>query len=120
MTRAQIVSRLLELPNELAKAETKAILAAQAVAKAKDRLADEEARLIATVLPCGEPLLTGKNAKQRAAQVRQQTAVHRAGVRADEVALDVERALLHRLEVEFSALKAVARLLSGEEERLAA
>ena len=108
-TREKMIARLLALPQQIADAEAR-FLAADRERRAQETALRqrEDALLLA-----GE--IDGKNEAQRAAQLRQQTAAEAgAADRAGET-VAAARLELHRLQNELSAVRAVARLLAGEE-----
>lgn len=109
MDKQYIINRLMALPLEIATAEAEVINAQARVQVAKDSLATTEAELLIS----GK--IDGKNAEQRAAQLRQETEAERAVVATTENDMAQLRAQLSRLQNEFRAMRSVARLLSSEE-----
>lgn len=107
--RAALYCRLSEMPCHLHKAEMAALLADGAVCGAREALQIEEDRL----LLAGS--IDGKNEAARAAQLRMATAPARAFLADKERQAAVARMELRCIQAEFSATKAMARLLAGGE-----
>ena len=107
MTKETLISRLLELPSAIAEAEGSVLEnedKRQQVADALQRIEDE-------LLLNG--IADGKNAEIRAAQVRSMTADTREVLVLKEQAKARALVEVRQLTHEFSALRNVARLLSG-------
>lgn len=104
-----LIEQLLALPEEIMKAEEILIFAQKKLTEAKARLADAEAKLLIEGIE-------GKNAEQRAAILRQKTEKERIEVERIEEEVLCRKMNLNRRLNEFSALKAVARLLAKEAE----
>jgi hypothetical protein len=110
MTRDEILTALSKLPSQIERAE----LALLACRQAEDRQ-EEAARGAEAALLLGGSI-DGKNQESRAAQLRLEMAGYRAT--AAELQEKTARAgiKLRRLQAEFSAAKAAARLLAGDGE----
>ena len=106
-----VMRRLLELPAEIAAAEEGVILKQQAVQIARRRLQEVEDAALLT-----EGVIVGKNAEVRGAELRRVTAVQRDLLERAEEALAWARMHHNEQLHEFSALKAVARMLEGGRE----
>lgn len=100
---------LLEMPRRIHNAEMVVIERTIELNRAKNRLADAEAKLLAEGVE-------GKNAEQRAAIVRLKTEKERKEVEELEESLMYEKMAFNWEINTFSALKAVARLLAKEAE----
>lgn len=78
-------------------------------------LIDREAEILAAVVPVeggpAEPLLSGKNAQIREAQMRALTERERRALRAQEVIMERAKIQLRLEQDRFSAAKALARLV---------
>src|SRR5688500_15193427 len=107
MTREQIITRLLTLPAELAAAESTLFRAQQEATRAKDALQDAEDRLRL------RGAIDGRNEAARAAQLRQSTVAQQVEHRSAQDLASSAAVCLRNLTNEFSALKAVARLVGG-------
>src|SRR5258707_6772324 len=108
MTRDEILAALAKLPGQIERAE----LALLACRRAEERFEEEARDAEATLLLGGS--IDGKNAEARAAQLRLQMAGHRDTAAELEQKTERARIKLHRLQAEFSAAKAMARLLAGD------
>lgn len=106
--RERIMQRLLELPIEIEEAEYEVFKLGIYVENAKTILKDKEATLYS------EGKVEGKNEAQRKACLVSITATERASVSKNEEALASARVGYNRKMNDFSAIKAVARLLTGE------
>ncbi len=121
MNRYELTGRLLAIPSEIHRAEANAIDANTSLVIAKDALADREAALLLEVDADGNPRVNGKNAEQRAAQLRQATELERAAALQAEVDRAAANSALTRLRDEFRAYRACALLLSADDDlRIAA
>lgn len=105
-----ITNRLLELPALIEAAECDVLTAEERKHQAMEALTRAEDELL-----IDPEKLTGKNAEIRAAQVRAETRLERDMVRASEYRVGEARIALRRLTNELSALKTLARLVSGNE-----
>ena len=108
LDRKRIVQRLLELPIEIEEVEYEVVELSIDVEVAKDMLRDKEATLY------NEGKVEGKNEAQRKACLTALTATERVDVSENEKALARARVGYNRKMNDFSAMKAVARLLAGE------
>jgi hypothetical protein len=114
-TRFELARDLLKMPMEIECAETKLNDAKIVLAGQQDDIADFEANLLLAVNEDGTPKIDGKNAEQRAAQVRTYTAAGRENIRRAENRVMHATRFLNRSRNRFSALKAVAALIAGED-----
>ncbi len=103
----EVIRRLLELPAEIAQAETRLLEMETAHANFAACLQLTEDRLLLT------GAIDGKNAEVRSAQLREQTAATRAQVEEAQESAVRMKVALHARQNEFSALKAIARLLAS-------
>jgi|GEM_PF-1358433 len=113
MTNETRIGRLETLPNEIENAERHVIELAKTVDKARDTLKEKENAIILGEISGME--LTGKNAETRAAQMKGFTEVERDQLRQAEEELANYRVRYNRLLNDFSALRAIARILAGRE-----
>lgn len=109
MTTATLITRLLELPGEIAKAEAEAYHCAAGVTKEKNALKDAEAAVLSGTVP-------GKNVEERTAFVRIACMSARRRVEDTEQQEGIAKLALSALLTELSVLKTVARLLSRDTE----
>lgn len=111
LDRIRLCRRLLALPAELAAAERKVAEKGQRVRERREDLEQLRGRLLL------EPdRITGKNAELREAQLAQETVGHREFLFAAEGLHGEATAALRALQHELSALRAVARLIGGQDE----
>jgi len=108
MDKQGIIQRLMELPGEIEQAENDLIEAQAEVQNAKDDLTNLEGELLLS------GAIDGKNAEQRAVQMRQLTIIERQNLAEAEQSLAGSRAHLNKLQNTFKALRSVVRLISGE------
>jgi hypothetical protein len=106
-----IINRLLELPGEIERDEMRLADAEWQVAEEKLSLQRTEDDLLTT----SAALIDGKNEAVRAAQVRAHTYSQRLRLQDLETNLRAAKVMFHKSANEFSALKAVARLLERGE-----
>jgi len=106
MTRAEILAALAKLPGQIERAE----LALLACRREAERYEAEWKDAEATLLLDGT--IDGKNAEARAAQLRLAMASYRETAADLEQKAERARIRLHRLQSEFTAAKAMARLLA--------
>lgn len=109
MTREDLIRALTEAPDEIRAAEERVLDAAAALWDAKRLLQREEDQQLL------HGKIDGKNAEQRAAQLRVLTIELADAVAGREAHLETEKAALRVARDRFSALKAIARVLGGEE-----
>lgn len=109
MDKQAIITRLLELPNEIEQAENNVICSADILRGQKDRLTEIQDRLIV------EGKIDGKNAEARAAQLRVMTEQEQFSVRQAENDLNGDRAYLNKLVNAQANLRAIAGLLKAGE-----
>ncbi|MNW37025.1 hypothetical protein D3C74_140560 [compost metagenome] len=107
MTKQVIISRLLELPREIASAEDAVLSANNQLVQAKEVLQQKEDDVL-----LGN-LIDGKNAEIRAAQMRQHTELERENLSESELKLKNAAVRLSKLKDELRALQAAASLLQG-------
>jgi hypothetical protein len=105
---ARVVDRLMTLPEELANAEVALLEAEQARADLAARLQSAEDGLLLS------GTIDGKNAEQRAAQLRQATVVEREEWEAAAQHVARLKIALHRLQSEHASLRAIARCLTND------
>lgn len=110
INRGWLIQRLLEMPEEIAKAEDDLLNVAKKLETAKEELLDKEMTLYL------EGKVEGKNENERKACLRNLTVAERKAVQEWEDYLAVYKMYLNRKLNEFSALKAIARLIEGRVE----
>lgn len=110
INRNRLIQRLLEMPEEIAEAEEDILRCMQRVEKTKEEMLDKEMALIR------DGKIEGKNETERRANIRNLTAIERTNVSVAENDLAAYKIQFNRKMNEFSALKAVARLISKEAE----
>lgn len=108
--REAVIELLIALPQEIRVAEEKVLVTQLRLADAKNELATKETELLLAVDDQGKPLIDGKNAEVRAAQIRQLTRSERESIASLERELMCLRLELSHLQTEFSALREIARL----------
>lgn len=109
MTRDELLFDLARLPERIREAEGALLSASRMVEHARAHLHLAEDRLLL------EGLLDGKNEETRKAQLRSRTREARVAVEEAEAERDRLRVGLEYEKAKFSAARAMARLLSGEE-----
>ena len=114
MTRTELAERLLELPGVLLDEEKGVLRAQQALSVCREALTAAENALLLEVREDGSPLVNGKNAETRAAQLWDRTSNERGDVIQAERVLSVAKMHLGHAQAEFAAARSVARLLAGE------
>ncbi|CAI6087224.1 hypothetical protein [Cohnella sp. JJ-181] len=107
MDKQGIITRLLALPAEIARAEIIVIESSQAVLEAKSALQEREAELLTS---SANPI-DGKNEAIRSAQLRSFTTEQREWLTDREYDQVRARATLSALHTEMSALRSIADLL---------
>jgi hypothetical protein len=109
MNREELIQMLSQAPYHLMSAE-RAVLESETerTAAAAALQAKEDALLLAGAID-------GKNEALRAAQLREATAAERDMLNACEREIQLQKIVLHRRQADLSAMKAIARLLSGAE-----
>lgn len=110
MNRDKLIGRLLEIPQETEKAEEILLETTEAHAQAKLVLECREADLILVEGPA-----LGSNAETRKARIHVGTLAAQEAVAGRWVEKEKAAAALRVLQAEFSALRSVARLMSGGE-----
>jgi hypothetical protein len=110
MTRDALVAILIDMPSRLAAAEETLLTAEEQLTSARGLLHDRESCLLFAGLD-------GKNEAVRSAKLRADTSEERELVLAAERNVDRAGMELRLVRAEFSAAKAMARLLAGGEER---
>jgi hypothetical protein len=111
VNRTELVTDLLSLPTEIARAEADLLAAQRALTNAKELLESAEAEAVLS------ERVDGRNAEARAAQVRRITEGPREVVRKQQDRVNRHALALRVLQARFSALRSVARLLSPEDGR---
>lgn len=109
--RSELYCRLSEMPSRLAAAEERVLATETDLADFRETLQSREDELLLG------GSLDGKNEATRAAQLRTATDHLRNVVATNERAVASARLQLRVVQAEFSAAKAMARLLTGGEER---
>ncbi len=105
-----LIDKLGLLPNGIQAAEETLLSKATALNCARNNLADKEA-----ALALDSEKVNGKNAEQRAAQVRMLTAQERQAVEAADIEIKQAQIALNRQQNEFKAALALARLVGSDE-----
>ena len=103
-----IVQELIDIPEEIKKAQEHVLDKSETLERVKAALKDREAELLLN----GQ--IDGKNAEQRAAQLRMHTKAEREAIMALEAELNREKVHLDYSYNRLKALRAVARILGGE------
>ena len=107
MTRDEIIARLVQLPGEIKQADVLLLSRVDESQRTRDFLVAREVSL--TLIG-----LEGKNAEERKAKLTLETEQERYAVQKCESAVAAQRVELNALRDEFSALRTVATLLTGE------
>jgi hypothetical protein len=107
MSQHELISRLTDLPAQIHAEEEHLLLLEKGLAAAKEHLTLTEDRLLLS------GAIDGKNAETRGAQLREQTDASRAAVAELEASTAAARTRVRLKQNEFSAFKAVARLLAA-------
>lgn len=123
MTRDELIQALEASPEEILAAEKELLVAADALRFAETALEDAKVNYLNGKVLAGdgnwitpaEPLINGKNAEQRDAQLKDLTKRPRAAVQAAAADVERRRAALNLAQNRFKALRAIAALLSGEQ-----
>lgn len=105
-----IINNLWIIPNSIQAAEETLLAKAVALNCRRAQLADAEA-----ALALDPERVNGKNAEQRAAQIRQLTAQERADVDAADIEVRQAQIALNLQQNEFKAALALARLVGGDQ-----
>ena len=105
----ELCAQALALPDEIAAVEADYAAAQLRLEEAKQLLADHTADLL------DSELITGKNAEQRAAQVRKLTSQTRAEVLACEVAVSGLKRACDHMNRRLAVLRVVIAALGGKE-----
>lgn len=108
MTTATLIARLLELPGEIAAAEAALAECVMTTQQARSYLKDNEA------IQLDRGQVQGKNAEERAANLRIRTSDLRENMEDLEAEEVPARLALSALQTELSVLKTVARLMARE------
>lgn len=103
-----IVQELIDIPEEIKKAQEHVLDKSETLERVKAALKDREAELLLN----GQ--IDGKNAEQRAAQLRMHTKAEREAIMALEAELNREKVHLDYSYNRLKALRAIARILGGE------
>lgn len=114
-----IIDRLNNAPERIANAADRLLYRTEELANAKERLAEAEANLLTAAIPveggAAEPLISGKNAEIRAAQLRGLTLGEREVVRLAERDQARARIALELEQNHFAAARSIARLITEGE-----
>lgn len=113
----RIIRRLEQLPDEIEEAEQQVLAAEQFRTNAQCLLEQREAYLLLGTDEQETVKIDSKNAEQRQAQLLLATLEERNDVLAATRALDEAKIHLRHLQNEFSAVKALVRWLTPEDER---
>jgi hypothetical protein len=103
-----IVQELIDIPEEIKKAQEHVLDKSETLERVKAALKDREAELLLN------GTIDGKNAEQRAAQLRMHTKAEREAMMALEAELNREKVHLDYSYNRLKALRAIARILGGE------
>ncbi len=112
MTRDELIGQLLGFPDEIGEWEAELLRRQSALQDAREALDAREAAILLGTVPGAA--INGKNAEQRAAEMRGFTDDERLAVRLAEAEVGACRIALDRRRNGFAACRAVARLLSGD------
>ena len=123
VTREELMAELLAAPEQIMAAEKELLVASDALRWAEAALEDAKVNYLNGKAPAddghwfapAEPLINGKNAEQRDAQLKELTKRERAAVQAAAADVERRRAALRLAENRFRALRSVAALLAGEQ-----
>lgn len=123
MTRDELMQALLQAPEQIMAAEKDLLVASDALRFAEAALEDARTNYLngkaladdGNWITPAEPLINGKNAEQRDAQLKELTKRERAAVQSAATELERRRAALNLAQNRFRALRAIAALLSGEQ-----
>ncbi len=113
-TPAEVTDRLLWLPGSIEEAERRVIELTHKAERAKLALEAAESTALLATGPDGFPIINGKNAEQRQAQLFHVTQEPRRTYASAREERDLAAIRLHRLENEMSALRSVSRILRPE------
>jgi len=105
--RADLIGRLVGLPDHIDAAERAVLHRATQVEAAENRLRDTEAALLLT-----PDRIVGKNAEVRAAELRAATATERIAVADARDGYEAVRAVLATLQAQLSCDQALSRLVA--------
>lgn len=109
MTKIELMEKLTLLPGLIEQAENEVIKANQVIQQSKEILLDREDSLRLS------GVITGKNAEERTAQLRQNTQIERTAIQQTENVASGARVSLNRLQNELAICKAIAGMLRGIE-----
>lgn len=123
MTRDELTQALLAAPGEIMAAEKELLVASDALRIAETALEDAKVNYLngktraddGNWVTPAEPLINGKNAEQRDAQVKDLTRRERGAVQAAAADVERRRAALNLAQNRFKAYRSVAALLAGEQ-----
>lgn len=123
MTRDELMQQLLQAPEHIMTAEKELLVASDALRIAETVLEDTRVNYLngktraddGNWITPVEPVINGKNAEQREAQLKELTRREQMAVRAAIVDVDRRRAALNLAQNRFRALRSVAALLTGEQ-----
>jgi len=115
MDKQELIERLSELPAKIEIYEKDVVCSQRTILEAKNQLADKEAELLLAKDEDGKPVINGKNAEIRNAQLRQMTKDIRDKIAKTESSLMWEKAVLNRAINDFKALRTIARLMGGND-----
>jgi len=113
--KQELIKRLLELPGEIETWERDVIYSQCGILEAKNQLANKETELLLAKDEDGKPIINGKNAEIRNAQLRQMTKEIRNKIVDAENTLIQKKATLNHSLNKFKALRAIARLMGGND-----
>jgi hypothetical protein len=113
-TRKTLIQDLLAQPDEITTAERKLYNWKMDLNSAKDAYENKKCDLLLMLDVDGNPIINGKNAEQREAQVRLRLIAEIGSIRAcEEGVLAAERAFNYETNI-FRALRSVAGIIGGE------
>jgi hypothetical protein len=112
--KQQIIDKLLKLPQEINDAELDLIRVQKMLSKSQEKLHLKEIEIQTGVREDLSPVLDGKNAETRAAQLKCMTIAQREDVMIYEASIPEYRALVSLRQNELSAYRAISRIMGVE------
>lgn len=106
--KSDVIKELMLIPETIKYNQTNVLAVAEKIERMKEQLKDKESELLLN------GTIDGKNAEQRAAQLRMHTKAEREAIMALEAELNREKVHLDYSYNRLKALRAVARILGGE------
>jgi hypothetical protein len=114
MSRQELLAELLAMPDRLENGERSLFEIEAKAQAAREALADREAETLLGLREDGTPLLAGKNAEVRGAELRLLTATEREALGEVERELTGAKLVLRCEQNRFAALRSAVRLLAAE------